>query len=233
MVLLAWSGQVSAQAPEEREAAAREHFLVGSDHFEAGDYQRAAEEFEAAYELSPRPELLYNVYLAHERLGNLERAEEALAEFVEAGTPGHRQAPLEQRLVRLRERLAEQRAEEEAAAERERQLREQAEQRRDPGAWPWVLLGSGGALVITGTALLLVARGDIDAVENPGEMPRWEDVADRHDRAPLLSTLGIVGLSLGGALMAGGLIWALTAPGDEDQLALDVGLGSLRLRGTF
>lgn len=237
-LLLVYAAPASAQATQsteaENEADARHHFQIGSDLFEAGDYERAAEEFDAAYELSPRPELLYNIYLSHERLGNLARAEAALAAFVDAGTPGHRQAPLERRLERLRQRLEAQRAEEAAAAERERQLRDAAAERRDPGPWPWVVTGVGGAFAITGLALVLVAQADIDAVENPGTDPRWEDVSGRHDRAPLLSTLGIVGLGVGGLALLGGLAWGIaTRDRGEDGLEVRVGPGRLELRGSF
>jgi hypothetical protein len=45
------------------DASARDRFRRGTALFDAGDYEGAAREFEAAYDLGP--ELLFNVYLAH------------------------------------------------------------------------------------------------------------------------------------------------------------------------
>lgn len=222
----------SAVAPAlpQSELEARAHFRSGSDYFDAGDYADAAREFDLAYELSGRPALLYNVYLAHERLGNLDRAVEALSAFLEEGDPGERAGPLGQRLQRLRERREAELAEERAAAERERVLREAAE--RDAGPAPWIVAGSGGAVAVAGVVLLFVARADVDRVENPGPDPRWEDVSGAYDRAPVVSTIGAIALGVGGAALVGGLVWGLVSRRDR-SVDVAVGPGSLSMRGQF
>lgn len=76
-----------------------------------GQYARAAEEFGEAYDLSQRPELLFNQYSAWERAGQLEQAQSALERFLELGElDDARRATLETRLAHLRTRAAEQRA---------------------------------------------------------------------------------------------------------------------------
>lgn len=219
--------EVAAPTPAlpPQEVEAREHFLLGSAHFDAGDYADAAREFDLAYDLSRCLALLYNVYLAQERLGDLGRAIEALERFLEEGDPGDRAGALDQRLRRLRERrevgLAEER-------ERERQLLEA----RDTGPAPWIVAGSGGALVVAGVALLLVARSDVDSVENPGPNPRWEDVSSAYDRAPVVSTIGAIALGVGGAALLGGVVWGLVSR-RAPAVDVAVGPGSLQLRGQF
>ena len=63
---------VQAQQQAEQEQAmgamdmeARQHFMIGKTLYDAGRFQQAAEEFDSAYQLSKRPQLLYNVYVAH------------------------------------------------------------------------------------------------------------------------------------------------------------------------
>src|SRR4051794_20172946 len=69
---------VQAQQQAEQEQAmgamdmeARQHFMIGKTLYDAGRFQQAAEEFDSAYQLSKRPQLLYNVYVAHREAGNL------------------------------------------------------------------------------------------------------------------------------------------------------------------
>jgi tetratricopeptide (TPR) repeat protein len=84
------SGTVSAQTPPaadgsaQNDEAARRNFKVGSAAFEAGQYEDALRYFERAYALSPRPELLYNIGQAADRLRQDERAIEALEGYLAA-----------------------------------------------------------------------------------------------------------------------------------------------------
>lgn len=231
-----------AQAPEAEaesdvtdEAAARELFRTGSLHFDAGDYAEAADDFEASYELSGRPELLYNIYLSNERLGRLERAIAALEGFLDRGDVGERREPLQRRLSNLRERRSEELANESAAREREQELRDAAAERGDPGALPWVIAGAGAAFVAGGVILLVVAQADIEAVENPSDpMPRWADAESAYDRAPILSTVGAIALGVGGAALVGGLTWGLlVATRGEPEVDVGVGPGFVSVRGRF
>lgn len=112
-------------ATDEADAEARARFESGNEAFQVGDYERAAEEFRAAYELSQRPELLFNIYSAFERWGHLEEAADALERYLRDGDiESERRTSLEARLARLRERIADERAaraEAELEAERQRE----------------------------------------------------------------------------------------------------------------
>ncbi|HMI89809.1 MAG TPA: hypothetical protein VK509_00520, partial [Polyangiales bacterium] len=101
--------------------AAKSAFEQGRDAFDAGLYDEAIERFEQAYELSGRPELLFNVGLAADRLREDERALVAFERYLEeAVDPVHREQ-VEQRVAALRaarsraERRDRERAREEAA----------------------------------------------------------------------------------------------------------------------
>lgn len=98
-----------APAPTEAELAdARHSFELASTAYTGGDYETAAEEFRAAYEVTRHPELLFNIYLAEERAGRPAEAAEVLALYLELATSiGAEERPLlERRLERLRARAA-------------------------------------------------------------------------------------------------------------------------------
>ncbi|UJR86166.1 tetratricopeptide repeat protein [Sandaracinus amylolyticus] len=110
------STRVSAQASGSDEQA-RIHFQAGTLYFEQERFEDAAREYEEAFALSPRPELLLNAATAWDRAARLEEAIAAL-ERVMQQFPGTEAAQLAEprldRLRRMQERLARER--EEAAA---------------------------------------------------------------------------------------------------------------------
>ena len=58
----------STQTSAERDAQAREEFRAGKAAYDANDFRTAWEHFRAAYVLSERPELLYNIGQAADRM---------------------------------------------------------------------------------------------------------------------------------------------------------------------
>jgi len=63
--------------------SARHHFRLGFAHYESGAFRQAATEFEAAYELSQRPELQHNIYVAYRDANDFRRAADALRRYLE------------------------------------------------------------------------------------------------------------------------------------------------------
>ena len=74
LVALCWA----ADPTDEELGRAKELFANGSALYEEGDYEHALVAFEAAYELSPAPLLLFNMANTLERMGSLEAALEKL-----------------------------------------------------------------------------------------------------------------------------------------------------------
>lgn len=103
--LLLASTAAAQEVDADRERRARQHYEAGTAYFDTGDYESALREFREAYAESPHAELLYNVYLCQERIGNLSEAVEALEAFLETPNVPRREI-LERRLVYLRERAA-------------------------------------------------------------------------------------------------------------------------------
>jgi len=196
-VLLFGAG-ASAQdlRPEDRETA-RGHFDRGTLAFERGDYGEAAAEFRAAYALTEHPDLLYNIYTAQERNGQLEEAAEALEGYLRDGSPeDDRRAALELRLERLRLRIEQarlQQAQADAEAERERAAAaQQLEAARAERA----------------AAEAAAARERVD---------RLEQAQAGHATADALTISGVIVLGLGGAGLATfGVFAGLSAAEDSD-----------------
>jgi len=92
-----------ADAATETDALAQRHFETGRAYFDRGRYEQALAEFQRAFELSGRTVLCYNLYLAHERLGNLAEAVDNLERYLADESVDS--STLQERLAALRERL--------------------------------------------------------------------------------------------------------------------------------
>jgi hypothetical protein len=106
------SGAAHAQSESPGDERAQLHFRAASTYYNEGDYEDALREFQSAYDHSHRSELLWNLYLCHERLGHFEQALASLQSFVEAGHPGFERGPLDTRIENLRRRVLERQSEE-------------------------------------------------------------------------------------------------------------------------
>ena len=74
-----------AEAPTdaERDAEGRRLFVAGAEAFTGGHYEVALASFQAAYELTGRAALLYNIGLAHDRLRHDEEALEHFRAYID------------------------------------------------------------------------------------------------------------------------------------------------------
>jgi len=75
---VAQGATAAAQPGQGTRARAAARFKQGQEFFKARDYDHAIAEYEAAYQLSSEPALIFNIALCHDRAG---RAEPALAAF--------------------------------------------------------------------------------------------------------------------------------------------------------
>lgn len=118
VLLLGMAGAAPAgaqQTPDD--AAAREHFERGRVAFEQADYEAALVYFRHAYRLSHRSELQYNIGVAADRLQREEEALEAFEHYLEETQNAAREAEVKERIIALRQSLAEREATERALAE--------------------------------------------------------------------------------------------------------------------
>jgi hypothetical protein len=87
------------------QASDLEHSAV--DAFSQGHYADAAETFEKAYEVDPRPALLYNAARSYNLAGNKERALALYERFLDTDPKTDRRAEIESRAMELRRAIAE------------------------------------------------------------------------------------------------------------------------------
>ena len=203
-------------ADESRDREARILFQAGQLAFEEGRFDNALESFQRAYDLTQRPELLFNVGASLERLERFDDALVAFRAYLEQRPDADNRAAVEQR-IRLLEVAA---AANESAEEPSR------------SAGPWVLIGAGVGSIVAGVVLVGMAQRDLASVEDPGmpggEPPRWEDFENRNDRAPRRAAIGFALGGVGVALLAAGVVWRVTEDVSVAPLA-----GGAQVRAVF
>lgn len=238
---------------------AREHFRIATAYYDEGRFREAAAQFEEAYELSRRPELLYNAYIAYRDAHETADAARTLESFLAESPDAPDRVNLQARLEELRRAVAEEEAEQErlataqAQAEAERRRAEAeaaraAQAESQPEIWPWIILGVGGATAIAGAVVAGLALNDANALlemctDTRCMVSSQENLDEMRNEAKNLALAADIMLFGGGAIAVTGLILglALGLPGgggetaDEPQATLECGPGFCggRLRGSF
>src|SRR5688572_18048653 len=99
LAILLASNAATAQDAVER---ARPHFDAGQQYYADGEFASALREFRRAHELTQHPELLYNIALCYERLGELDRAVETLERYLASEGQVAERAAAQEELARIR-----------------------------------------------------------------------------------------------------------------------------------
>ncbi len=221
---------------------ARGAFRLGRQYYERGQFAQAAAEFERAYGLSGRGQLLFNAYLAYRDAGDqanaLRTLQGYLAAVPDAADREHlvaRAAALSQSVTESEMREAQARAEAEEARlaqqeaeEAARQAREDASRPRirhvDGEIWPWVVFGVGAAAAIGGAitgGLALSERGTLDS-SCPQQLCSADfDLDGRRSGLATLALTTDVLLIAGGTIAVTGLVLGIVlGPHDEDLSAV-------------
>jgi tetratricopeptide (TPR) repeat protein len=100
--LLGESPSVGAQSDDEN---ARRHFESGTAYLQQSDYDDALREFQAAYNLSRRPQLLINIANVYERMGRLQEALDTLKHYLTDNPKATDTATTEGRIANLQRRI--------------------------------------------------------------------------------------------------------------------------------
>lgn len=106
IVAVAASSVAHAQQPAPGEDQARMHFRLGRAYYDSGEFDRAATEFDEAYRLSQRPQLLYNIYVSRRDAGQTRQAVDALRRYLELVPDAQDREQLSQRLRAMERTLA-------------------------------------------------------------------------------------------------------------------------------
>lgn len=177
-----------AITPEDEEKA-RGHFRLGRAYYDNGNFAQAAIEFEEAYRISQRSALLYNIYLAYRDANDTRNAASSLRKYLELQKDVENRGQLEARLAALERSLADGTAPQPAAVAQptaveaqpatDQPAETQAPTESAPAdatqsepseegtnLVPWVLMGTGGAMVLSSFVTGIMASGkesDLDS----------------------------------------------------------------------
>jgi tetratricopeptide (TPR) repeat protein len=207
----------------ELDQAARILFDAGTRAYEAGLFEEALTRYTNAYELSHRPELLYNIAVSHDRLEQKHEAADFYARFVEA-VPDSPRIGIARSRAEILQRSVDEEAVRAAAYENAR-----ADNSDSPGneAPPDVegsrsLAGPIASFAIAGAGLVTFAVSGLIA----GSRFRDADVTcstgcdeaqlDSVDTAALVADIGL-GIAIAGAAV--GVVWLLVGGSGDDQRA--------------
>lgn len=150
--LLGAAPAAAQQTPDD--SAAREYFERGRVAFEQADYESALVYFRHAYRLSHRGELQYNIGVAADRLQREEEALEAFEHYLDDSKDPVREAEVQERIIALRQSIAERDATERALAEATIRYQEPTygEGANDGARVPTSAIIGGSALAAVGVA---------------------------------------------------------------------------------
>jgi len=226
-----------ATDPAQAEELARQHFQLGRAQYQGGSFSEAAASFEHAYALSKREMLWYNIYLAHRDAGNNKQSAIALRNYLERVPELENRAQLEARLESLdrivaqeeqREREASERAaaqqrasdESDQAAPAPALVAEQSptiKREQSSSIVPYILMGVGGAMVVGGVVVGVMAMGKHSELEEKCVTdPCDASLKSLADDGKTLNVVADV-LLFGGiaAAATGGVLWFLDSSDDS------------------
>jgi tetratricopeptide (TPR) repeat protein len=206
------------------------------EKFQAKEYDAAVALFEEAYALQPEPNYLFNIGRIYEESGNLEQSVEFYERFVkQPGVPlDARERGLERlRVLRaiLEETAPRQPKPDESEPEPEPEPLAQPEP--EPPAQPedqkppklriagYAVLGTGGALLVTGGVMAGLALGRANALEDQHTLEERRDTADR-GRSMALTADILFGV--GGAAAVAGLVMVLVTREKKPTAAARAGI---------
>ena len=212
---------------------ARSLFHAGESAFAEGRYEVALEHFQAAYDLSPRPELLFNIGNTADRLRREQDALDAYRRYLEARPDAENRAQVEARIEIIENAIAE---------------RENGE--GGAGGTTTVVHEGGGRVLTWVFAGMAVAFGGLATVSWVVGENEYNDLKERCTTAggctdeevdassvPVWDVLTNVSIGLAAACLAAGVVFFFVegSGGGDDAPDVAVGLspGGLVVRGVF
>lgn len=213
--------EIAAQPGGTDDERARSHFLAATSYLEQHRYAEAAAQFEEAFRLSGRIELLVNLSTCYERMNDMARAAESLEAYLgRAPADDPRRRTFEGRLAALQAAAARQAPEaarasaEESVVPREEPAAIEVDTPPEPAS-PWLRVafassaGAGVALGVVAIATGIAANGKYAEVERAcgGDLTCPIEIEDEARAARRLARTSLGTAVVGaGALAAGAIL---------------------------
>lgn len=225
---------------------ARDLFEEGRAAYDAGDDEEALAHFKAAYDLSHRPQLLYNIGLSADRLGHREEALAAYRGYLDAVPDAHNRVSVADRVRALEAMNAP--APEAVAAEPvasdappAEPAPEEPSQEDSVPIVPLVVAGAGVVVIGVGVAFGVSASNGEDAYSSARvrTIPDVKAAEAKLSDAKSDATTANVLYAIGGVVATAGLVWlAIDLWGGSESSAqasawFDRDSGGVRVQGTW
>ncbi|HWU89518.1 MAG TPA: tetratricopeptide repeat protein [Kofleriaceae bacterium] len=214
-LLVLGAGPASAEPDADARAKASAHFKQGQAFFNRGDFDHALAEYQAAFDLSAEPLLVFNIALCHDRANRPEQALAAFRRYLELAPNGGVADEAREDVARLTpivdklaaDRTAEEARKREAAANASRPPPPPPKPLAPPSRVPLYIVVAGAAVTAAGATFHVLSsrtRGRLEDAPDPDSY-----FADR-DTFKLQRGLAIGGYAAGAATMMTGLILGVT-----------------------
>jgi hypothetical protein len=233
-------------SPEKTRAA--DLFKKSADAYLKGDFAQAIAYLDEAYTLDPQPVLLYNMARAHEGLGHLDEAITLYERYLTQEPTSPDRGAIEQRITTLKKQRDEKAA---LAKERAQVEKDRAAVERDRAAgpppppppprprsiYPYAVAGAGVVGLLTGTVFGLLANSK----KNEATDEKTQTTAiDIRSTGKSFATVSNVSFIVGGALVAGGVVWWVvdgqqrqTGAASGTRVGVGVGPGYVGIGGSL
>lgn len=226
----------TVEAMGDQEAKSR--FRVGGMLYNEGRFREAAGEFEKAYEMSGKPALLYNMYIAYRDAGLTERAAEVLRKYLDEASDIPDRRKLEVRLGAMEQTLegesdgaapegdgTEQGAPAETDGDAAAATPEPARAEEGPSqVVPWTITGVGAAILVAASVTGITALNKTNDIEDactddgqcPADFPLAQERADARKWVRATDVLWPIGVA---ALGTGLVLFFLMGDDESDDQA--------------
>lgn len=211
----------SGDSPPEQEPApvdpakkelARKHYELGEQLYRTSNYPAALAEFEKAYQLVPKPALLFNIARTYEVLAELEKAVASYESYLQQAPAAENADLVRARLANLKQRLAQGKEDKQDKQDKPPPAPQPVE---PPSRWKrtagWVTLGVGVASLGTGIAFGVLAKKKADEYESGADGSKlYYELQDIDRDGKRFNNIAIATLVAGGVLAAAGaglVVW--------------------------
>ena len=188
--------------------AGRAAFIAGQEAYARGEFEDALRAFVGGYELSERPQFLFNIANCHERLHQLDEALDFYTRYLDAVPEAANRADVERRMARIRT----------VQSNEEPAPSTSPEPSRAPA---FAAFAVGGAGVVTFAIAGPLALSSHNELANCRPTSSCDgDARDQGKRRALVADIGLGTALVGGVV--GVILWFVTNPDTERRAAVDV-----------
>jgi len=216
-----------SQVRADSNTTASEHYKKAKVAYVAGDFETALKEFTEAYNISGKADLLYNLAICSEKIGQKDKAIAFYELYLEEKPDAEDAEQIKSRVDSLNspEKHAEQPTETPAqklakktittSSDNQKSIPKPSEKKRRNIVWPGIIIGAGGVILGTGALTAISAYKKHKDLESLCAPDCSDSQVKPARRKSLAADLQFV---IGAGITAGGFIWWLLSK-DERQTA--------------